>query len=171
MNYRPKIKKYTVFNPKPTDYVGRQCFSELKYVSGLQRVQTTFEIDESLSARKVKLYLAFLKRILIVDKFEATVDENLLVDLESKVNYRALSYLSFFRYVQEFPFIVKNLNFKNSDEEIFAEFIALHKNSKALVKYNGTGHMVLSIGVQPISLDKFKENQKVDKGCVFGYFQ
>ncbi len=175
MTYFPNIKKYSLLfkSGRKSEFKGQACFAGIKHNINVKSIKATFEIDDSLSAEQTKLYFAFLKRILHVNKFSLSIRGNLaFANIEFSGTHRTLSYLSFFRYVQEFPSIVKGLNFDLSDEEIFAEFIKLHRKSQTLTKCNCSGHLVLNVMEKcAISLKDFLENQNKDYDEVFKYFK
>lgn len=140
------------------------CFSTLK---SCKKLETFFEIDDSLSIEEVNHFLDFFSYVLdptkykieikksnetwIPDQYKNTIDgaikDLVVVELNSLTKCKNLVYLTIFRYVQEFPEFVKHL-FNNKDlsrEEAFENFLLKHRKEKRdfnKVKVDGLGHAI-----------------------------
>lgn len=162
------------------------CYSSLKCKDNIVRVTTDLKVDKSIDDETLKKFIKFSSVLLDPSFFKVDVEEDILhVDLNCstfKDKYsRILIYLSYFRYAQEFPYVIVE-TFSGEckdDEEIYNKFFAYHTNSIMHKKYtNSTAHGLIPAEspyqkrkeVVPLSVVKERMRGDYEYGSVVSYF-
>lgn len=156
---------------KPKKYTG-SCFSSLD--EDAEQVIFHCQVDQELTPDEIEFFLKFMSDILDTTKFSIKYKD--IYHIKFKLNTISLNYISsllyltFFRYLQEFPDIIKEFfKHKGEDsEELFQSFQHIHflnKIDKFPIRWeNMSGHgLMYDYGnrkFEPINIDIFKQRLK-----------
>ena len=117
----------------PRKYSGA-CFSSLSETA--EKVVFHCEVDKELTPEEIEFFLTFMSNVLDKTKFSVKYKDvykiKFKLDKTSLNHKTSLLYLTFFRYLQEFPDIVKEL-FKHKNEKLetlFTSFQYIHHLNK-----------------------------------------
>lgn len=168
---------------KPKKYTG-SCFSSLD--TDAEKVIFHCQVDKELTPDEIEFFLSFISDVLDTTKFSIKYKD--IYDIKFKLETTfldytsSLLYLTFFRYLQEFPDIVKEFfKHKGEDlEELFKSFQHIHflnKINKFPLRWeNMSGHgLMYDYGrrkFEPVDIDVFQDRLKnQDKNTVHKYWE
>lgn len=184
--YIPSVTYWNRFKDKAKKHVSAACFSSYnqsyyskeKANKDLTKIYYKCPIDPSLTGEEIDFYLKFVRAILPKNIFKVRriKDNNFLFILDARTivgSQKILSFLSYFRYVNEFPEIIKDF-YLNKSEKLADNFIAFQKShSVKLVKYpyGKSIHCVKPNGNSPVSYKTWKSrNKEFSLNSVNAYF-
>lgn len=179
VRYTQYFKKDNKLSPRK--YSG-PCFSSLN--EDAEKVVFHCAVDKELTPQEIEFFLAFISNVLDTTKFSVKYKDvykiKFKLDKTSLNRKASLLYLTFFRYLQEFPDIVKEL-FKHKDEKLetlFTSFQYVHhlnKINKFPIRWeNIPGHgLIYDYGTRDflpidiLTLQTNLKNQEIKMVCDF----